>query len=75
MSAYEILEEWPQIPAIFSFAEAAHTLARACLPLWVRMALRNHTASSQPARKDFNPCHLAAVGPIQLHLHMDTDEA
>lgn len=36
VSACEILEERPQIPAIFSFAEAVHTLAGACLPLRVR---------------------------------------
>lgn len=64
VSACEILEERPQIPAIFSFAEAAHTLAGACLPLRVRWALRNHTASSQPARKAFNPCCFSAVSPI-----------
>lgn len=32
VSACEILEEQPQILAIFSFTEAVHTLARACLP-------------------------------------------
>lgn len=61
MSACEILEERPQISAIFSFTEAVHTLPGACLPLW---ALRNHTASSQPARKEFNPCLSGGYQPI-----------
>lgn len=62
MSACEILEERPQILAIFSFTEAVHTLPRACLPLW---ALRNHTVSSQPARKEFNPCLSDGCQPIR----------
>lgn len=70
MSACEILEEQPQIMAIFSSTEAAHTLVRACLPLRAR---RNHTVSSQPARKEFNPCCPTAVSPSQLHLSMDPD--